>query len=633
MSLETRTANHLLAQLLFQAFRKHVEAFSDQPTIGPYTPHGVSHILGVEESITHILTFHGYPAKPRRPLSDLEYLLLRICAWSHDVGMIEPIGEAYWNSQPEERRRGVLKHAFLRTFHDAASAEHICHYLPAIFHTVVAEIRGGRRDEHGKELLTSQKCQDLYHTYLVDYPRSDPETADPKQIEAFIRLLCDDPGAVRRFAAESTTLAYTANLISRYHRRAEPLLHCPEERTLMGETIRTQFLASLFRLADALNVDRTRFERDPFEVLRILPTFTEESRLHWIKSFIVSAIGIDPPRHRVHVQADLPIGSQTKLAQLRDLLTFIVVDLEEDVNSVAKILLQNEFPPLLAVTSETHEIPAMEYQRDIESVLDHIYATSSPNTSQQITIALDRLTAELSASEGQSDMKSYLVQAVPRLRSHLGHQLEIRPCHEGLRKIDDLLSAIEELWTNEQAPSFHVLHNLDHRLGRDRLLWTLIEGVKEVFQHKREQVKSGSGKTTDFLPLLGNCSDIVVYGYSQQVTFVLSACLGALAQAKTVRELRRGNPEPKIPTVHVLECRTKTQYSPTGRLIYLDGQRYANALRDELPRGTTITLVPDAALGRPAGQSALRSTASLRGGPGAAAARQRHHPLVGTAEP
>jgi translation initiation factor 2B subunit (eIF-2B alpha/beta/delta family) len=589
--MDIKTVNSMLAHLLFQAFRAHVETFSNSPTVGAYTPHGVPHILGVEESVRYIIKHHGYAGrhqemKPIQPLLPLEILLLRFCAWGHDLGMIQSVAEEYWHAQPEKIKKDSSKDEFLRKHHDKASAEHISRILPKLFAEVVAELRGGRHKD-GKMEKSPQECRDLYAGLLA---RLMPDSEE-KEILTFLDLVRDDQSAGRRMSAEVTTLAYTVNLIARYHRRAEPIAECPEERCLLGNTIRTKLLAAIFRMADALNVDRTRFEKDPFNLFRVLPEFTEENRVHWIKSFIVSAIRFDLRQHTVHIQADLPLGPDEQKASLHEMLMFIVVDLEEDVLSVARILLQHDFPPLLGVTYEVHEIPAMEYQEDIKAVLDNVYASASPNTSQQITIALKRLDAGLHESETKPDMSAYLQQhVVPDLLKHLRHQLEIRPCHEGLRKIEDLLAVISKLWAEESRRSvyyLHVIHSDGSRIRQDRLLWTLVEGVKEVFLQQRERVEGKNISCQAFSKAFDASDHIVVYGFSQQVVHVLQMYLEGVRDRKE-----------RLPAVHVLECRTKTIYSSSGRLIYLDGQRYAKALRDKLPEEVEITLEPDVAVGR-----------------------------------
>lgn len=306
--MDAKTSNHLLAHLLFQVFRRDVEAISNPQTIGAYTPHGVPHILGVEESIRYIIRFHGYSGrhleiKPARPLLPLELLLLRFCAWGHDLGMIQSIAEDYWKNQSDQVRNKVLKDEFLRKHHDKASAEHFCSRLPELFNGVVSELCGGRHDEHGRMLKDPEGC----HAEYVDLLALLMPEADRQILNDFLRLLRNDQSYVRRISAEVTTLAYTVNLIARYHRRAELIAQCPEDRVFMGETIRVKLLAAIFRLADALNVDRTRFDKE-FDLFRVLPEFTEENRVHWIKSFVVSSIGFDLQHHTVHIQADLPLN-------------------------------------------------------------------------------------------------------------------------------------------------------------------------------------------------------------------------------------------------------------------------------------------------------------------------------------
>src|SRR5205814_2189827 len=194
----------------------------------------------------------------------------------------------------------------------------------------------------------------------------------------------------------AATLANTVNLVGGYHRRSEDIEQAWPLRHFLNEPIRLRLMAAVFRLADALHVDRTRFDQIGYELLAQSPQFTDESRVHWIKSLIVSSIRIDEDAHTGHVQADVPVAHElggsdfaVNSDRMRGMLDYIVNDLKEDVLSVSRILLDARFPPLLGVTSEIHVIPGMRYEEEVRSALNHIYASSSPNTSRLITIALD----------------------------------------------------------------------------------------------------------------------------------------------------------------------------------------------------------------------------------------------------
>lgn len=552
--------------LLFAQFCNRVHQVLGSGTIPSYTPHGLSHIQGVEaaiDTLTEIL-------ERNTPLRPLEKLLLRFCAWSHDLGMINDVADEY-QKDFHGRPPGVARLEELRKDHDKASAAFLQKNVPLLFtdthNGIAGGVKGVSPESYRTELLARLKSEGL------------SEEAAVSTIAFFV-----DPGVHPRWHANAVTVASTVNLIARYHRRAEAIDSAPELRYFLLEPIRVRLLAAIFRLADALHVDRTRFEQTGFELLARSPQFSDESRVHWIKSFIVSSIRVDEESATVHVQADVPVASElggddfaVDSARMRGMVAYIVNDLTEDVLSVARILLRAGFPPLLGVQADVHEIPAMRYPGDVRAALNHIYASSSPNTSRLITIALDVLQWHLREAEKKGDNARYLLERLEEQKKSLAEQLDQRPCHEALRKVHDLLEAVQTTWNHPQFQRA----GLAELCGERHVLHTLIEGVRATVLDKRREVAEGA-KDPEFQKIFDDRTDIILYGYSDQV-------LALLARVSETRD--------NLPTVHVLECRTKTSYAPAGDLLYLDGERYAHALRKQGYKGT-IMIEPDAAVGR-----------------------------------
>lgn len=554
--------------LLFVQFCGKVHVDIESGTIPSYTPHGRSHIQGVEVAIDNLTAI----LEEKTRLTPLEKLLLRFCAWSHDLGMVNEVANTYQQDM-HGKPPGVARLDELRKDHDKASAYYLQKHVPSLFEGTHDGILGG---------IVGVAPQ-TYRTELLKRLKSEgglPEDVAVSMIEFFT-----DGETRQRWLASAATLANTVNLIARYHRRAEDITRAPEFRYFLGERIRVQLLAAIFRLGDALHVDRTRFEQTGFEILARSPQFSDESRVHWIKSFIVSSIRIDPESATVHVQADVPVASElggddfaVDSERMHGMVSFIVNDLTEDVMSVARILLAAGFPPLLGVTADVQEIPAMHYPDDVRAALNHIYASSSPNTSRLITIALDVLQWHLAKAEKREDGADYLLRKLNEQLISLGEQLEQRPCHEALRKIQDLLVSVKEAWADKEFQH----GSLAEICGTRYVLHTLLEGVRATVIDKRAEVKKGV-ENPEFIEIFDACSDIVLYGYSEQV-------LALLAQLNATKR-------DQYPDIHVLECRTKTAYAPAGDLLYLDGERYAHALRKQGYKGK-VTIEPDAAVGR-----------------------------------
>ncbi len=590
--------NALLANLLFSKFRAQITNLAQTSrTIRFFTPHGITHFLGVEESVNYLLSFHGKVGpndelKPQLPLSKLELMILRFCAWSHDVGMIEAVAKEYLEVEAANRVSEKFSESWARQHHDAISAWYMQNAMSLCHDQIVRELQVSRRNEGSREsqrMVTAAECRQEMKLNL----QAAAGEMSANSIDAFLDFIKDD-ASYDQMKAMTSTLAHTVNMISQYHRRAEFIKNCPERRDLWGEVVRTKLLAALFRLADAFHIDRSRFSRTTFDAFRTVPAFNQDERFHWIKSFIVSSISIDLENYLVRVQADLPAqhskidrSKRDPLISLktREMLDFIVNDLEEDVLSVSKILVRHQFPPLLGVTCLEQEIPAMEYSDEITAALNSLFAAASPNTSQLISSALEALKTRIERPpQDQLQMAEYVTKQAAFQLEDTMQQLRQRPCHEGLRKIVELLSAVSSVWSDEAGLKIkEAVSTLESCLEKGMLRWTLLHAVYEVFKQQRASIKEQiqSGK---FENLCDEYSDIIVYGYSQQVIDLLSHCF----QKKRAIQ----------PAVHVLECRTKTLHNASGQLVYHDGKRYAESLRKKLEYLKTLTLQPDVALGR-----------------------------------
>lgn len=623
-SLDTETHKLFFVYLLFSIFKKNVKPFLKKrdgdsgPTVGYYTPHDESHILGVETSIRKLLDLqeHETEKKGKQDVkvtegpanikgdsreiliknNPLEFLLLKFCAWGHDLGMVKEVAEEFAATQSKSHKSNRSITEQYRDDHDNASAFYIRKELPKFIYTLHDELKFGRKLQDVGKLTNPAEIVEEIKEILKSFTEAD--TSEEK-IEEFVVFIKNDSN-LDYLRAEAFVLANTINLISKYHRRSEKIALCPEERYLLENPIRTKLLAAIFRLADALHIDHTRFSRDAFDAYRDSPFFTEENRTHWIKSFIISSIRVDTQNNTINVQADLPAENDLDMSQnpdlystnkINEMLKFVEMDLEEDLLSVSRILLDHEFPPILGVKVETHIIPEMGYSEEIKASLDNLLAAASPNTSQLIEIAMNRLTdkLELAKSNFNKQLEEKLKDFAQRQISVLEQQLQKRPCHEGLRKIKDLLYCVSQLWIDMQYKTnmnclSSKLRESSNEEGDSRLIWTLLESLYKVFMEQRDRVVEGA-KSDKIKKLFKDCTDIIVYGYSQQVIEILR---NVFSEQKKIEDR---------PDIHVLECRTKTLYTSTGQLIYLDAQRYAERLKHKLQYIGKISIEPDVAIG------------------------------------
>ncbi|NTW83240.1 MAG: hypothetical protein HGB36_07715 [Chlorobiaceae bacterium] len=493
-----------------------------------------------------------------------ERLFLYFCAWSHDIGMLEAFYEPYYKGKGKE----LPQPKEIRDQHDKISNYMCKEIMYEIFCEIISQIKD----------INIQQCSDYNFISENEIFESVERirqyfSAEERQSELkeFIR-----------------SLIYIINLVSLYHRRAENIATCPKVRTLHkwveSGPIRTQLLAAIFRLSDALSVDRTRFHDRRFDEFRNYGNFDAESRLHWIKSFVVSSIELKDSEHEIEIQIDVPYqwrGDFEKKdweERINNLAIFIKEDLNEDVISVSKILYENNFPLFLDIKSIIHTIPTLEYENEIWEVLNDLVVSSSPNTSRLIVSTIVEIEEHVKkmeednyAGKTEAEVQDYIEKNINAIKE----QLEKRPCHLGLIKIKNILEAISK-YNNDSVD----ILKIDKRYLKVVFLDALVRTVK--FQ--RQETEKNAKNIINELQEINGCTDIILYGFSQLVSNVIRSI-----SEKTLQNI----------IIHILECRTKTTVSRTNRLIYHDGVRYAKYLREEigLANETLIKIYPDSYCG------------------------------------
>lgn len=595
----------VLGQLALKDFVDQVGAACKKgERFGGFTPHDPSHFSGVERAMDYLLKHKKPTTSDSEPeaarFARVEDLILRFCCWGHNVGMLKEVSDEYYSKSQAKHEGKEWTPAWARSVHDEASAYFIVERLEKIANGFASDYSVS--DLAGKSDLEKKKAEEQRQTNIRSLSDSLQDRDENLRSKVIQYLGAKENG--NAVFAHLMGLAYTVTLVASFHRRRKNLDACPDSRDVLGVRARTRMLAAIFRLADALHVDRTRFASAEFDSLRYQQDFSPESRRHWMKSYLVSSISIVEESHAVDVQLDIPEsipltpqgerwgrrGKPNPSEKRREIVAgmrdFIVNDLEEDVLSVSGILLEYSFPPLLRVRSRVHSVPAMAFEEEIWSVLEEMNAAASPNTSQLINAALPRLHDTYGGND-KDQIKSMKQSLKFRLDS-VKDMLEQRPCHEGLRKIRYLLAAIQKVFTdvNLHALAVGPLKGTGC-ISEDNLLKVCVEGVQRTFRDQRETCRKviNSGVFDNYLK---DVQYVILYGYSDQV-------IDLLRHLVEKREQKREQPLSKV---YILECRTKTLHTATGRLIYHDGARYATSLRDELGDELGIELVPDSAVGR-----------------------------------
>lgn len=601
-----------LALIIFESYKLSLMKMtaSNGETVKPFTPHSIQHCKNVQDiTDTFIkkqnkwqLPLHKQQGEFRRVFKEIdeindddlnrqvssdaldaslnsvvkypkddasitkwEYLLLYYCAWSHDIGMMQVISKAYYNLKMVE----IPSKDEIRKNHDKISQHMFQIYVTNICDALLnnkkarEDILSTNIDINNGLLQSINIGLNESRIKITEYLEAEENSLD---FESFFR-----------------SVIHIVNLISLYHRRAENIDECPSVRIIHTShskiTIRTKLLAALFRLSDALNVDRTRFSRSEFERYKSLVDFDTESRFHWIKSFVVSSIDLLDEDHTIKIQIDVPYSEGVDIrkaewkGRIFNLANFIKDDLGEDVNSVAKILFDNNFPLYLDVNCEFQSIPSLEYEDELINVLNLMNVSSSPNSSQVIQAVATSLGGIIPILENSSkDERDDFIQ---RYKISLEETLNKRACHVSLRKIVSLLNVVS---SNEYTDS--PLINSENRGGHITLLKCLRGAIES--QLRLVEWSAANNLSTEMTEVIRDCNHIVLYGFSSTVASLLSS-------ATNINRIS--------PKIHILECRTKTKVSKTNQLIYHDAYRYAKYLRENQNYESEINIYPDAYIG------------------------------------
>jgi len=345
---------------------------------------------------------------------------------------------------------------------------------------------------------------------------------------------------------------HTVNIINKYHRREQDVNDCPKERFVKGQSINTRLLACLVRFGDTLHVDSSRYDRKLYNILQI-GNFDRSSRLHWLKSYVVSAVYLDINKQTIFVTIDLPESEEPKNLEWEenaDRLEFIIrEDIYEDVVAVSGTFKDNNLPFYDSVKISTDYCPGFEKERreEVIGILNDLDIVLSPNTSKVIKKSLESI-----VSLSRMDFKNYehFYNQTGQLLRHLTKIFEIRPCHVGLGKI-----------TKMMQKEFESLPAPDPSAANSKILefqQAISEGSRKIVEQRAESLRRINDKANG---QLADVAHVCLFGYSEMVSNFLSA-----------------NTAPNFKedvNLYVFECGGKRQLSSTNGIEYNDGIHYA----------------------------------------------------------
>ena len=191
-------------------------------------------------------------------------------------------------------------------------------------------------------------------------------------------------------------ISSSVSIVSNFHRRKENLLKCPVKRFVARQSVRLRLLAAILRLADGIHISFDRCSNIEYQLMMMGP-MPWESQFHWLKSFAVSKIFLDPPNHKITIQIDIPSVYAREVDEWkrisRRLSNYLCLELEEELTDVNKVLVINEYPAYWKVDSDIQAVPGYNEERaeQLWDVLHNKEIASSPNASRVLNAVLDTI--------------------------------------------------------------------------------------------------------------------------------------------------------------------------------------------------------------------------------------------------
>ncbi|MDD2335990.1 MAG: hypothetical protein PHD01_05375 [Geobacteraceae bacterium] len=448
-------------------------------------------------------------SKSQIELSNLEKFILVACVWTHDIGMFTKVATDYLEQY--SGGNGYTPES-KRELHEEISSWYINH---------------DSSNNSVKTLFTKNNiAENLQRPYLN-----------------------------------------TISIIIKYHRRKFNIQDCPVYRFIWGERINARLIACLVRLGDTLHIDTSRYDRRIYNILQI-GNFDRTSRLHWLKSYLVSSVYLDIERNTILITIDLPASILSEGYEAEEAfkkLKFIVHDdVYEDLLAVLDVFRDYGYRFYNKVGVEINRTPGItgKIQTEIEGILNDLVIIQSPNTSKLIGKSIESIE---SLCGYPFDNYENFYNQTEQLVNHLKKISSDRPCHVGLQ---ELVGKFESIFS--EFPKKESNKGKTEIAAANKKLKTFTEGIKGMREKNIASINIKAPET------LKGVSNILLFSYSKMVSEFLSM---ADNDFKTTAQ------------IYIFENVGKRQHSISDRLDYSDGVNYALTLHAY--RFVNITVLPD----------------------------------------
>jgi len=313
--------------------------------------------------------------------------------------------------------------------------------------------------------------------------------------------------------------------ICKYHRKKMDL----DEIEEVGD-IRVKLLTAYLRLADAIHIDKVGYhELEKYQTYLMLG-MDIESKFHWLKAKYATGASTDPESFKIGISVRQPENWGKK--EIEPFCNVFIEEINDEIEPIKEILVRGRSALYLDVDASTVSDKKVN-SNELKELIHKIDLWSSPNAGMAIGSVLNAI----NFINKIEDLKMYT--------KYLTEFLSERPCHVYLHKIQEMLDKHLKDKISEKEKIKRIKHDA-------QLL------IKEREFAKEELPKNAR-------PFLIDGSPILLYANSDSVLLALD----------DLPDYVKANMK-----VYVCECNTKTQHRFNNRLLYKDGIRYSDKVKN-----------------------------------------------------
>lgn len=352
------------------------------------------------------------------------------------------------------------------------------------------------------------------------------------------------------------TWIHSLNIICKYHRRKYEISDCPKVRRLSGnQIINIRLLACLIRFADTLHVDSSRFDKKIYDILQI-GDFDRTARLHWLKSYLVSAVCLDIKKGIIYVTIDLPELTDPDDLELREnaqrLKFFIYENIYEDLEAVSDTIKEYDYNFYSSIKLEENFCPGFQdgMREEVINILNDLNIVSAPNSTNVIDKSLRSLD-----SLSRIDFQNYEIfyKNFYQLLESLKNISVSRPCHVGLNII---ISKLENYFEHFPKDTKHYPNEMIKEM-----MDPIIKEKNNILERRKNSKEDINNKHKN---KLNGIKNIFLFAFSRMVVDLLIS---------NKSENFKNNIN-----IYIFECASKRRFSITNNIDYNDGILYAYEL-------------------------------------------------------